>query len=93
MLYRYRFPFQRVIGLLIFIPMVIPEVLMGVSLLAEFVHLLKLPLGYTTLIIAHTTFCFPFVLVSVQATFEAWIPVSKRRPWISEPPPPRPSAS
>ena len=67
MLYRYRFPFQRTIGLLIFIPMVIPEVLMGVSLLTEFVHLLKMPLGYATLIIAHTTFCFPFVLVGVQA--------------------------
>ncbi len=41
-------PFQRTIGLLIFVPMVIPEVLMGVSLLTEFVHLLKMPLGYTT---------------------------------------------
>jgi spermidine/putrescine transport system permease protein len=67
MLYRYRFPFQHTIGLLIFIPMVMPEVLMGLSLLVEFVHLLKLSLGYTTLIIAHTTFCFPFVLVGVQA--------------------------
>ena len=51
MLYRYRFPFQRTIGFLIFIPMVSPDVLMGASLLAEFVHLLKLPLGYTTLIV------------------------------------------
>jgi spermidine/putrescine transport system permease protein len=67
MLYRYEFPFQRTIGFLIFIPMVIPEVLMGASLLAEFVHLLKMRLGYLTLIIAHTTFCFPFVLVGIQA--------------------------
>lgn len=74
MLYRYRFPFQRAIGLLIFIPMVMPEVLMGVSLLAEFVHLLKIPLGYTTLIIAHTTFCFPFVLVGVQARLQGLDP-------------------
>jgi spermidine/putrescine transport system permease protein len=74
MLYRYRFPFQRAIGLLIFIPMVMPEVLMGVSLLAEFVHLLKLPLGYTTLIIAHTTFCFPFVLVGIQARLQGLDP-------------------
>ena len=74
MLYRYRFPFQRTIGFLIFIPMVIPEVLMGASLLAEFVHLLKLPLGYTTLIIAHTTFCFPFVLVGVQARLQGLDP-------------------
>jgi spermidine/putrescine transport system permease protein len=74
MLYRYRFPFQRAIGLLIFIPMVMPEVLMGVSLLAEFVHLLKLPLGHVTLIIAHTTFCFPFVLVGIQARLQGLDP-------------------
>lgn len=70
MLYRYRFPFQRAIGLLIFVPMVMPEVLMGVSLLVLFVQLLDIPLGFTTLIIAHTTFCFPFVLVGVQARLQ-----------------------
>ena len=64
LLYRYRFPAQQLIGLLIFIPMVMPEVLMGVSLLVLFVSL-GIPLGYGTLIIAHTTFCFPFVLVGV----------------------------
>lgn len=74
MLYRYRFPFQRTIGFLIFIPMVMPEVLMGASLLAEFVHLLKIPLGFTTLIIAHTTFCFPFVLVGIQARLQGLDP-------------------
>jgi len=70
MLYRYRFPFQRAIGLLIFVPMVMPEVLMGVSLLVLFVQLLNIPLGFTTLVIAHTTFCFPFVLVGVQARLQ-----------------------
>ena len=69
LLYRYRFPAQQTLGLLIFIPMVMPEVLMGVSLLVLFVNL-GLPLGYTTLIIAHTTFCFPFVLVGVQARLQ-----------------------
>ncbi len=69
LLYRYRFPAQRTLGLLIFIPMVMPEVLMGVSLLVLFVSI-GLPLGYTTLIIAHTTFCFPFVLVGVQARLQ-----------------------
>ncbi len=70
MLHRYRFPFQRAIGLLIFVPMVMPEVLMGVSLLVLFVQLLNIPLGFTTLVIAHTTFCFPFVLVGVQARLQ-----------------------
>ncbi|GAB4167207.1 MAG: hypothetical protein Fur0032_05120 [Terrimicrobiaceae bacterium] len=74
MLYRYRFPFQRAIGLLIFIPMVIPEVLMGASLMTQFVHVMGLPLGHITLIIAHTTFCFPFVLVGVQARLQGLDP-------------------
>jgi len=69
LLYRYKFPAQRMLGLLIFIPMVMPEVLMGVSLLVLFVNL-GMPLGYTTMIIAHTTFCFPFVLVGVQARLQ-----------------------
>jgi spermidine/putrescine transport system permease protein len=66
LLHRYRFPAQQFLGLLIFVPMVMPEVLMGVSLLVLFVTL-GMPLGFTTMIIAHTTFCFPFVLVGVQA--------------------------
>jgi len=69
MLYRYRFPARRAIDLMVFIPMVMPEVLMGVSLLLLFVNL-KMQLGYLTLIIAHTTFCFPFVLVGVQARLQ-----------------------
>lgn len=69
LLHRYRFPARQALGLLIFIPMVMPEVLMGVSLLVLFVNL-GIPLGYTTLIIAHTTFCFPFVLVGVQARLQ-----------------------
>jgi spermidine/putrescine transport system permease protein len=80
LLYRYRFPFFKTLGTLIFIPMVIPEVIMGVSLLIFFTIVCRplnewlatfteteAGLGYTTIIIAHTTFCFPFVLVAVQA--------------------------
>lgn len=99
LMYRYQFPFRRVIGLLIFIPMVIPEVLMGVSLMIVFnniVQFFQIPihigylkdlvahvgidlgassyflgeLGYMTVIIGHTTFCFPFVLVGVQARLQ-----------------------
>ena len=73
LLYRYKFPAQQLIGLLIFIPMVMPEVLMGTSLLVLFVAL-GIPLGYGTLIIAHTTFCFPFVLVGVQAWLQGLDP-------------------
>ena len=73
LLHRYKFPAQQLIGLLIFIPMVMPEVLMGTSLLVLFVTL-GIPLGYGTLIVAHTTFCFPFVLVGVQARLQGLDP-------------------
>lgn len=80
LLFRYRFPALRTLGTLIFIPMVVPEVIMGVSLLILFAAAggllnqwlagvigAEFGLGYATVIIAHTTFCFPFVLVAVQA--------------------------
>ena len=66
LLHRYPFRFARTLQTLVAIPMVIPEVLMGVSLLIFFAAV-TLPLGFTTVIIGHVTFCFPFVLVAVQA--------------------------
>lgn len=66
LLFRYRFPGVRMLSTLIFIPMIIPEVIMGVSLLIFFVAV-HLELGYSTIIISHVTFCFPFVMVAVQA--------------------------
>lgn len=69
LLFRYKFPARRLLGLLIFIPMVMPEVLMGSSL-RLLVVAVGGSLGYVAMIIAHTTFCFPFVLVGVQARLE-----------------------
>jgi spermidine/putrescine transport system permease protein len=66
LLYRYRFPATRLVQALVFIPMIVPEVIMGVSLLILFV-VIRLELGYTSIIISHVTFCFPFVMVAVQA--------------------------
>lgn len=66
LLYRYRFPAKRAIQTLIFIPMVIPEIIMGISLMIFF-SAVAFEFGYRTIIISHVTFCFPFVLVAVQA--------------------------
>jgi spermidine/putrescine transport system permease protein len=66
LLFRYRFRGARLIETLVFLPMVVPEVIMGVSLLILFVAI-HLELGYATIIISHVTFCFPFVLVAVRA--------------------------
>ena len=68
LLHRYRLPrgIGGPLGGLILVPMLVPEVLMGVSLLLWFVCL-HFPLGYATVTAAHVTFCFPFVLVTVRA--------------------------
>ena len=63
---RYEFPGARLWKTLILVPMLVPEVIMGVSLLILFVTL-HLELGYTSIILSHVTFCFPFVLVAVRA--------------------------
>jgi spermidine/putrescine transport system permease protein len=64
--YRYRFRFIRAIRAAIFVPMLIPEIILGISLLIFFT-LAGMGLGYTTVIISHVTFCFPFVLIAIEA--------------------------
>jgi spermidine/putrescine transport system permease protein len=53
--------------------MVMPEILMGISLLILFATI-GLQLGFTTVIIGHVTFSFPFVLVAVQARLQGLDP-------------------
>lgn len=57
---------RRALRTLVAIPMLMPEVIMGISFLVFFAAV-AFPLGFTTVIIAHITFCFPFVLTAVQA--------------------------
>lgn len=64
--YRYHFRFLRPVRALILVPMLIPEIIMGISLLIFFT-MARVELGFTTVIISHVTFCFPFVLVAIEA--------------------------
>jgi spermidine/putrescine transport system permease protein len=50
----------------LYFPVVTPEIVAGISILALFA-LLRVPLGITTVIIAHVTFCLPFVTIVVLA--------------------------
>ncbi len=66
LLYRYRYRASSALETLVFLPMIVPEVILGVSLLILFVTI-GIQLGYTTIVISHVTFCFPFVMAAVQA--------------------------
>lgn len=65
-MYRYHFRGKTALDAMLYLPIVIPEIVMGISMLALFAQL-KVPLGYFTLIAAHITFSVPFVVVVVRA--------------------------
>ncbi|MEZ4300304.1 MAG: ABC transporter permease [Polyangiaceae bacterium] len=66
LLHRYKMPALRAVRAAAYVPMILPEILLGIGLLVLF-KTLRVELGFTTVILAHTTFCFPFVMVTVQA--------------------------
>jgi spermidine/putrescine transport system permease protein len=65
-LYRYQFYGKQLLRTLIFILIVSPDIVMGISLLILFATL-KAPLGFWTLLLSHITFCIPFVVVTVYS--------------------------
>lgn len=54
---------------LIYTPLVLPEILMGLSLLLFFVAL-KVQLGIATIAVAHVTFCISYVAMTVLARLQ-----------------------
>jgi spermidine/putrescine transport system permease protein len=73
LLHRYRFAWMGPIRMLIAIPMVMPEILMGVSLLIFFTAV-RMRLGFATVMVGHITFCIPFVMSAVQARLDGFDP-------------------
>ena len=65
-LVRHRFRARGAINILIFLPMATPEVVLGASLLAQFLNV-GASLGFWTIVAAHTMFTISFVVVTVKA--------------------------
>ncbi len=61
-IFRYRFFGKNFLMTITYILMMSPEIVMGISLLILF-KLITMPLGFTTLLIAHTTMSLPFVMI------------------------------
>lgn len=72
-LWRFRFPGKTAFHAGMAIPIVVPEICMGVGMLVFFAKVLPWPQGLMwpfnlgAIIIAHVSFCFPFVAVVVRA--------------------------
>ena len=63
-LFRYQFKGKKVVSGMLFVVMMSPDIVMAISLLALFL-VMGAKLGFFTLLIAHITFCLPFVVVTV----------------------------
>lgn len=63
---KYRFKGRGVIDKLLYIPIVIPEVVLGIALLSIY-SVLSVPLGLISLTLSHITFSIPFVVITVRA--------------------------
>ena len=72
MLWRFRFPMKAGVEGMMALPIVVPEICMGVAMLVFFASIgwpsdLPWPLSLSAITIAHITFCFPFVTMVVRA--------------------------
>ena len=65
----YQFRGKKFINTLTYLPMVLPEVIIGISMVIFFSGM-KIPLGLFTVFAAHTTFCLPFVFLMVNARLD-----------------------
>ena len=63
-LYRYRFRGKQAVSGMLFIVMMSPDIVMAVSLLALFM-VVGMSLGFWSLLLAHVTFCLPYVTVTI----------------------------
>lgn len=65
----HKFRGKKFINTLTYLPMVLPEVIIGISMVIFFSGI-KIPLGLFTVFAAHTTFCLPFVFLMVNARLD-----------------------
>jgi spermidine/putrescine transport system permease protein len=68
-MYWYRFKFRKYVEIVSFLPLILPEVIIGVSLLILFA-LIGIKLGLFTIFIAHVTFNLPYVVLIVSSRLD-----------------------
>lgn len=76
-LWRFRFPFKAAYEGAVALPIVIPEICMGVAMMAFFARIgwpsdLPWPLSLSQITIAHIAFSFPFAAIVIRARLETF---------------------
>lgn len=70
-LHHYRFPGRKILFGTLFVMMMSPDIVIAISLLLLFLAL-YLPLGFFTLLTAHSVLCVPFVATTVYSRFHGF---------------------
>ncbi len=70
-LHQYRFSGRRLLFGTLFVMMMSPDIVIAISLLLLFLAL-HLPLGFSTLLLAHSVLCVPFVATTVYSRFHGF---------------------
>ena len=70
---RFDFLGKKFINELLYIPVVMPEIVLGISLLCIYAFL-KMELGMFTLILSHIAFSIPYVIVNVNSVMDTMNP-------------------
>ena len=66
---RYNFPLKKLVMKCLYVPIVIPEIVLGIALLSTY-SFFRLNLGLWTIILSHIAFSIPFVVVSVKSSLD-----------------------
>ncbi len=62
----YQFRLKKTLTKMLFMLIIIPDLVLGISLLILF-RVLDIPAGFWTLLIAHITFCIPFASITITS--------------------------
>ncbi len=68
---RMRFPGRKLFDVLTHVPLIMPEIVMGLALLIWFV-MLRITLGSFSIILAHVTFSVSYVIITVKARLQGF---------------------
>ena len=68
-LHRYRSRIQTIHHALVYTPLIMPDILIGISLLMLFVAV-RVDCGFATILIAHITFCVSYVVMTLLARLQ-----------------------
>ena len=68
-LHRWKGRLQSIHHTLVYVPLIMPDILIGISLLMLFVAV-KVECGFWTILIAHVTFCVSYVVMTILARLQ-----------------------